>query len=74
MKTEEDEFVEKYAQRNKLIYIFIACFSAFTIVFCEPTILLANLAERLGAPAWLANLPAAATFTICFIPPFSEKA
>jgi len=38
------------------------------LAFAEPSVLLANLADRLDAPAWMAALPLVAIHTICYAP------
>lgn len=65
---DRERFVGRHLQRNVIVYFGSAAMLAAVLAFAEPSVLLANLAERLQAPAWVATLPMVALYTICYLP------
>ena len=64
----EEQFVEKHSRRNAGLYVGLGAYGSLIAAFGDTSVLIPNLALRLGAPTWLAALPMVLDGVLAYVP------
>lgn len=64
----EEAFALEHLRRNTLLYSAAILANGLAYPFGDPSVLVSNLALKLGAPGWLAVFPTVSIFTVAYLP------